>query len=119
MELAYRFGFDAAHHFGHFPPGHPNARIHGHSFEVEVAVRGEPDANTGFIVEFADVEEACGAVRRELDHRMLNDLEELGPPSLENLCLWIWKRLQPGFPALARVTVRRPSAGQSCTYSGN
>jgi len=118
VELSYRFGFDAAHQFAHFPPGHPNHGVHGHSFQAEIALRGEPDRGTGFIVDFAELEKACGAVRAELDHRMLNKIAGLEAPSLENLCLWIWKRLAPRFPGLSRVTVRRDSAGQSCTYEG-
>ena len=41
LEISYRFGFDAAHHFDHFPVGHPNRGMHGHSFQVEVAIAGE------------------------------------------------------------------------------
>ena len=118
MELSYRFGFDAAHKFEHFPADHPSFGVHGHSFQAEVAVRGEPDRRTGFIVEFAELEKACAAVRGELDHRMLNQIPGLGAPSLENLCAWIWRRLAPALPGLARVVVRRDSAGQSCTYLG-
>lgn len=118
MELSYRFGFDAAHRFRHFPPGHPNRGVHGHSFQVEVAVRGEPDPRTGFVVDFAELERACAEVRDSLDHRMLNEVPELEQPSLENLCVWIWRRLAPRFVSLARVTVRRDSAGQSCSYAG-
>lgn len=119
MELSYRFGFDAAHYFAHFPAGHPNRGIHGHSFQVEVAVRGEPDPHTGFILDFAELESACAELRVALDHRLLNELEGLNKPSLENLCTWIWGRLAPRFPRLARVTVRRDSAGQSCSYTGD
>jgi 6-pyruvoyltetrahydropterin/6-carboxytetrahydropterin synthase len=118
MELAYRFGFDAAHHFSHFPPGHPNQGMHGHSFQVEVTVHGEPDPRTGFVVEFSELERACSDVRAALDHRLLNEIDGLGQPSLENLCKWIWNRLSPVLASLARVTVRRDSAGQSCMYSG-
>lgn len=118
MELSYRFGFDAAHHFSHFPPGHPNHGIHGHSFQVEVAVRGEPDPRTGFIVDFAELEQACTEVRGALDHRVLNEVAGLEKPSLETLCSFIWRRLAPRFSSLARVTVRRDSSGQSCAYTG-
>ena len=118
MEIAYRFGFDAAHHFDHFPAGHPNRTVHGHSFQVEVAIEGEPDPSTGFIADFGDVEAACAEVRRALDHKMLNDVAGLQQPSLENLARYIWKSLQPRLAALSRVTVRRDSAGQSCTYRG-
>lgn len=118
MELCYRFGFDAAHQFGHFPAGHPNHGMHGHSFQAEVAVRGEPDPRSGFIVDFGDLEMACATIRAALDHRVLNEIEGLSAPSLENLCLWIWRRLAPRLPSLARVTVRRESSGQSCVYTG-
>ena len=118
MEIAYRFGFDAAHHFDHFPAGHPNRSVHGHSFQVEVAIAGEPDGRTGFVTDFGEVERACGAVREALDHRMLNEVDGLAQPSLENLSRWIWRRLAPGLPGLSRVTVRRDSCGQSCSFTG-
>jgi 6-pyruvoyltetrahydropterin/6-carboxytetrahydropterin synthase len=118
MELSFRFGFDAAHRFGHFAPGHPNGGVHGHSFQVEVAVRGTPRPETGFIMDFADLEKACAVVRAQLDHRMLNEVAGLDKPSLETLCAWIWQHLAPTLPGLARVTVGRTSAGQSCSYTG-
>jgi len=118
MEIAYRFGFDAAHHFDHFPVGHPNRAVHGHSFQVEVAIEGEPDPVSGFVADFADLERACAEVRSALDHRTLNEISGLSQPSLENLCRWIWGALHPGFANLARVTVRRDSSGQSCSYKG-
>ena len=119
MEIAYQFGFDAAHHFLHFPEGHPNRRLHGHSFQVEVGLTGEPDAATGFIADFNDVERACREVREQLDHRMLNEIPGLERPSLENLSRWIWRALAPRFPGLHRVAVSRASAGQRCTYLGD
>jgi 6-pyruvoyltetrahydropterin/6-carboxytetrahydropterin synthase len=119
MEIACRFGFDAAHRFEHFPAGHPNRSLHGHSFQVEVALEGEPDPVTGFVADFSAIEAACAEVRAGLDHKLLNEVEGLQQPSLENLSRWIWKALQPRLPALARVTVRRDSAGQSCTYRGS
>lgn len=118
MEIAYRFGFDAAHHFDHFPEGHPNRTMHGHSFQVEVAIEGEPDPATGFVADFGDIEAACAEVRARLDHKTLNAIEGLAQPSLENISRYLWKSLRARLPALARVTVRRDSAGQSCTYRG-
>jgi 6-pyruvoyltetrahydropterin/6-carboxytetrahydropterin synthase len=116
MEVSYRFGFDAAHHFDNFPDGHKYRGLHGHSFQVEVALEGEPDPRTGFVADLGEVERECMRVREALDHRMLNEIEGLAKPSLENLCVWIWGALAPPFPNLARVTVRRDSSGQSCSY---
>lgn len=118
VELTYAFGFDAAHRFDAFPVGHPNRRMHGHSFQVEVAVRGTPDPTTGFVVEFTHLETACGALRDTLDHRVLNEIEGLEQPSLERLSIWIWEQLAENIPSLARVIVRRDSRGQSCAYRG-
>ena len=117
MEIAYRFGFDAAHRFEGFPEGHLYHGVHGHSFQVEVAIEGEPDATTGFVADLGELEHACRGLRERLDHRMLNDVAGLEKPSLENLCLWIWAALEKRF-ALAHVTVRRDSYGQSATYRG-
>jgi 6-pyruvoyltetrahydropterin/6-carboxytetrahydropterin synthase len=118
MEVSCRFGFDAAHHFEDFPDGHLYRGIHGHSFQAEVALRGQPDPATGFVADLGEVERACAEVRAALDHRMLNEVAGLEKPSLENLCLWIWRTLQPRFASLSRVTVRRDSCGQSCSYTG-
>jgi 6-pyruvoyltetrahydropterin/6-carboxytetrahydropterin synthase len=118
VELSYGFGFDAAHRFDAFPEGHPNRRMHGHSFQVEVAVRGTPDPRTGFVVEFTQLETACGVLRDMLDHQVLNEIQGLEQPSLERLSIWIWEQLAEKIPSLARVTVRRDSRGQSCTYRG-
>jgi 6-pyruvoyltetrahydropterin/6-carboxytetrahydropterin synthase len=118
MEVSYRFGFDAAHHFDAFPDGHRYRGVHGHSFQVEVALAGRPDPATGFVADLGEVERACTGVREALDHRMLNEIEGLAKPSLENLCVWIWSALAPRFANLSRVTVRRDSIGQSCSYTG-
>lgn len=118
VELTYAFGFDAAHRFDRFPEGHPNRRLHGHSFQVEVSVRGTPDADTGFVVEFSQLEAACGALRAALDHQVLNEIAGLEQPSLERLSIWTWDQLAARIPLLAGVKVRRDSVGQSCSYRG-
>jgi 6-pyruvoyltetrahydropterin/6-carboxytetrahydropterin synthase len=119
MEISYRFGFDAAHHFDVFPEGHAYRGMHGHSFQVEVAIAGRPDPATGFVADLGEIENACLAVRGGLDHRVLNEIPGLAKPSLENLCLWIWNALAKTYPNVSRVTVRRDSSGQSCSYTGD
>jgi len=118
LEISYRFGFDAAHRFAGMPRGHRYRGVHGHSFNVEVAVRGTPRAPNGFVADFSKLEANCARLRRTLAHSLLNDIAGLKQPSLENLCVWIWEKLKPKFPGLARVTVRRDSLGQACSYDG-
>src|SRR5690242_5839471 len=114
IEITQEFTFDAAHRLDTGVP--QNRRIHGHSFYAEVTLRGEPDDATGMLREFGTVKEVLGGIAEELDHRMLNDISDLGPPTLENITHWIFKRTRAHFPEVVRVRVRRPSYGESCMY---
>lgn len=118
IEITYEFWFDAAHQFLHMPLGHKYHGLHGHSFRVEIAVVGEPDRDTGFIVDFAQLEAAGESVRERLDHRFLNEIVGLENPSLEHIARFIWQELRPRFGGLSRVVVRRDSHRHGCVYTG-
>lgn len=117
LEITKSFTFESAHYFSHLPEGHPNRRVHGHSFAADITLAGEPDPESGWISDFVDVDAALAGVRAELDHSLLNEIEGLEAPSLENLALWLAARLRDRLPALVRVTVRRPSCGETCIYN--
>jgi 6-pyruvoyltetrahydropterin/6-carboxytetrahydropterin synthase len=114
MQTFKEFSFEAAHKIP------PYSDVHGHSFRVSVVIGGEPDATYGWSVSLYDLEDRLESLRRELDHKYLNDIEGLDCPSLENLARWIWDRLAPEIPGLERVSVARGVTGQSegCTYAG-
>ena len=114
IELTQEFGFDAAHYLGQGAP--ENSRLHGHSFYCEVTLRGEPDAQRGWLRDLGEVKRALEAIREELDHRLLNEVEGLGNPTLENLARFIFRRAKKALPEVVRVKLRRPSYGQSCVY---
>jgi len=116
IELTQEFGFDAAHHLGQGAP--ENRRLHGHSFYVEVTLRGEPDAKTGFLRDLGEIKTVLEAIRETLDHRLLNEVEGLGNPTLENLARFIFTAAKRALPEVSRVKIRRPSYGQSCVYEG-
>jgi 6-pyruvoyltetrahydropterin/6-carboxytetrahydropterin synthase len=114
IELTQEFGFDAAHYLG--VGGAENRRLHGHSFYVDVTLRGEPQAATGVLRDLGEVKRALDAIRDDLDHRLLNEIDGLGPPTLENLARYIFQRAKAALPEVVRVKIRRPSYGQSCVY---
>jgi 6-pyruvoyltetrahydropterin/6-carboxytetrahydropterin synthase len=116
IEITPEFGFDAAHYLGHGPA--ENRRMHGHSFYAEVTLRGQPNPVSGFLRDFGEVNAALGAIRETLDHRLLNEIEDLGLPTLENLARYIYKRAKTALPEVVRVKLRRPSYGQSCVFEG-
>ena len=116
IEISQEFGFDAAHYLGNGAA--ENRRLHGHSFYAEVTLRGEPDPATGFLRDFGEVNAALQAIREKLDHRLLNEIAELGTPTLENLARYIYAHAKAALPEVARVKLRRPSYGQTCIYEG-
>jgi 6-pyruvoyltetrahydropterin/6-carboxytetrahydropterin synthase len=113
IEISQEFTFDAAH----FLEGAPEyRRMHGHSFYAEVTLRGEPDAETGFLRDLGEVNAVLAQIRETLDHRLLNEVEGLGKPTLENLAKFIFLRAKAALPETARVKLRRPTYGQTCVY---
>jgi 6-pyruvoyltetrahydropterin/6-carboxytetrahydropterin synthase len=116
IELSQEFGFDAAHYLG--VGGAENRRLHGHSFYAEVTLRGEVNPATGILRDLGEIDAALKEIRATLDHRLLNDIAELGTPTLENISKYIFTRAKAALPEVVRVKLRRPSYGQTCTYEG-
>jgi len=117
MRIVKSMNFDAAHFLDHDPEARPYARLHGHSFTLEVVIEGEPDPEAGWVVDFGDVGEALQELHEALDHRLLNEVEGLERPTLENICRWAAEKLKTRFPGLAEVRVSRPSIGESCVFT--
>lgn len=117
LEITKSFGFEAAHFQPAAPEGHPNRRVHGHSFVAEVTLAGQASSPMGMIRDFEDVERALMRVRDMLDHQLLNDIPALKVPTLEHLARFIFDAVKGSLPETVRVTVRRPALGQSCTYA--
>ncbi|MBM3790674.1 MAG: 6-carboxytetrahydropterin synthase QueD [Acidobacteria bacterium] len=118
MEIFKNFTFEAAHRLPHVSPEHKCARLHGHSFTVEIRVRGEAGERSGWVCDFADLKSAFEPILRQLDHSCLNEIEGLENPTSENLVRWIWSRLRPALPGLCQVMVRE-NATSGCIYRGD
>lgn len=109
MKLTRKLEFSAAH-FYHNPKlsAEENRRIfgkcnnphgHGHNYVLEVTVAGEPDPDTGMIL---DLNELKVILEREVtarfDHRHLNhDVPELAGkiPTCEEIAVVLWRILEP------------------------
>ena len=57
------------------------------------------------------------AIHAELDHNYLNDVPGLENPTSEVLVKWLWDRLVPKLPTLARVTLFE-TCNARCEYEG-
>lgn len=111
------FRFDAAHQLDAGDDGDPRyRRVHGHSYQVEVWLRG-PLTARGWVVDMGELERRIGIARDALDHRMLNDVAGLGIPTMENIAAFVWRQLGD-LPQLQRVAVKRGQNGEGCEYCG-
>lgn len=118
MEIFKRFTFEAAHRLPLVPASHKCARLHGHSFGVEIAVEGPIDQQAGWVMDFADIKTAFAPLLAQLDHNYLNEIPGLENPTSENLAVWVWEHLAPNLPGLSRVTIHE-TCNAGCTYRGD
>jgi 6-pyruvoyltetrahydropterin/6-carboxytetrahydropterin synthase len=116
-ELTKSFRFEAAHALPGTTLGAASHEIHGHSFRAEITVQGTPDPATGMVLDLGLLDRSMAEVRKLLDHKLLNTVDALGAPTLENLSRFVWERLQHA-GRVARVSVHRDSCNESCTYYG-
>ncbi len=117
VEVFKSFTIEAAHSLPNVPADHQCARVHGHSFDIELWVNGIVGGRSGWVIDFADIAEVFRPLRDKLDHRMLNDIEGLSNPTSENLAIWIWDRVAPALRGLSKVVVRE-TATSGCVYRG-
>jgi 6-pyruvoyltetrahydropterin/6-carboxytetrahydropterin synthase len=111
------FTFEAAHRLPNVPTGHKCARLHGHSYRVQLWLTGDVDPVTGMIADFGAITAAFDPVRDRLDHNFLNSIQGLENPTSENLARWIWDALKPSIGRLSKVVVRE-TCTSGCEYVG-
>jgi len=117
VKLFHEFRFEAALRLPNVPEGHKCARLHGHSFKIEVAIAGPVDARTGWFIDYGLLYEAWAPLHAQLDHNYLNDVEGLENPTSELLAKWVWDKLIGPLPSLTRVTVFE-TCDARCEYEG-
>ncbi|MGB7226669.1 MAG: 6-carboxytetrahydropterin synthase, partial [Candidatus Acidiferrales bacterium] len=108
IKLTRKLEFSAAH-FYHNPnfSAEENRRIfgkcnnphgHGHNYVLEVTVAGEPDPETGMILDLNELKEILEReVMARFDHRHLNrDVPELAGkiPTCEEIAAVLWRILE-------------------------
>ena len=117
MDIFRVFQVEAAHRLPNVPEGHKCARLHGHSFRIEVHVTGPVGEDDGWVMDFAELRRIFQPVFDQLDHHYLNEIEGLENPTSENLAKWIWQQLQPGLDGLKKISVQE-TCNAGCIYRG-
>lgn len=117
MDIFKVFTVEAAHRLPNVPEGHKCARLHGHSFRIELHLSGPVDPQAGWVMDFAEVKAAFKSIYDQLDHHYLNDIPGLDNPTSERLAAWIWDRTKPVLPLLSAVVVHETCTSGS-RYTG-
>ncbi|GAC1655662.1 MAG: 6-carboxytetrahydropterin synthase QueD [Vulcanimicrobiaceae bacterium] len=103
MQIRKQFKFESAHVLPHHPG--KCARLHGHSYRLDVAVSGPLQTSgpaQGMVLDFDEIAAVVDAdVIEVLDHRSLNELLE--NPTCEEIAVWIWDRLKERLSGLDEV----------------
>lgn len=113
-EVRKQFSFEAAHSLPHLPDGHKCQSVHGHSYSLVVACRGELDKR-GFVVDYAEISEAVRPLIDRIDHAYISGSDEdargngktcviAGPySSAEFIAQWFFDCLAEHLPTLHHV----------------
>ncbi|RYD04481.1 hypothetical protein N752_14000 [Desulforamulus aquiferis] len=101
-ELTVSKSFSAAHILCGYPGD--CARLHGHTWTVQVKVKGEELDNLGMLVDFKAIKKELMNLIDQFDHRFINDLDGFGDggvnPTAENLAFYIYRSLEKPVEAL-------------------
>ena len=112
--ISKSFYFEAAHKLN-ITENEENKNIHGHSYFVEIFIIDYKDQipKKGLILDFSIFNERINIVKKNLDHRFLNEIDGLENPTLENIGLHIYNGLKELDLSLYKIMVKRKSCGET------
>ena len=113
VTISRRFDFSSSHRYYRADwTEAENARVfglcalpngHGHNYTLEVAVAGDPDPDTGMVINLVDLKSAVGVVLVRFDHKHLNlDTPYFTDriPTTENLATVLWELIVESLASL-------------------
>jgi 6-pyruvoyltetrahydropterin/6-carboxytetrahydropterin synthase len=101
FSIGKSFRFEAAHRLQSLGPGHKCARLHGHTYDVELLLTGQELTGPGFVTDLGDLVPFGRFLAENLDHRFLNEVLPCEPTSellARYLAEWFIANLEPEIP---------------------
>ena len=114
FEVSQDFYFDAAHTLEREIEAAGSRRIHGHTYHARATLDGPRDPATGMVIDLGELRHHLKAVRESLDHHLLDEVPGLGTPTMENLCIFIARKLREADMPVQSVEVWRKAGGDHC-----
>lgn len=107
-EIFVDVSFNSAHWLPRVPSGHKCARVHGHTYRLQLRAKGEV-RDDGMVFDYHVITDAWHSLFKLLDHQLLNDVEGLSNPTSELIGAWVLERM----PMLTSVVVRETETAGS------
>ena len=117
--IVYRtFRFHSARYLPNLDDNHICKQIHGHTFNITIYVDGEINKQTGFVIDFFDIDKIFNKeIMPLIDHKLLNDILGLENPTSENLIKWIWLNLNKKIKNIYKIKLSEDH-GTGIIYKG-
>jgi 6-pyruvoyltetrahydropterin/6-carboxytetrahydropterin synthase len=80
-------------------------------------VEGEVDPAIGWVYDHARISRAMQPLLAQLDHSYVNDIPGLEVPTIENMCAWLWRKLEPQLPGLCEIVLHETPTAR-CVFRG-
>ena len=109
--LTKSFTFEAAHSLSNTKETRNN-NLHGHSFHVEFTLKGNINEN-GMIIDLTELNNLVIKLKKKLDHSYLNDINDIGIPTLENIGNYVWNFIKKENSKVYRIQVSRKTCNES------
>ena len=118
MEVFRTFRFHAARYLPNLDDSHICKKMHGHTFNLAIHIKGKINSKDGFIMDFFDIDKIVNkCIISKIDHKVLNDISQLENPTSEYLCQWIWNSLYGELNGLFKVVLSEDH-GTGIVYRG-
>ena len=117
MLVYKKFNIESARSLPNVSESHPCYQLHGHSFKIIITVKGQMDKHTGFVTDFQEIENVFNPIKKILDHSFLNKIEGLSNPTSENICIWIWDKIESSIPNICEIEIKETDT-TGCIYRG-
>ena len=117
-KLVHIVRFESARRLTKVPEGHPCSNLYGLAFKLEIHIEGNVNVDTGFVVDFSEIEKSFEPLKGKLDHNYLNDIKGLENPTSEVVVEWIWKNLKPKLESLSKLVLWENETSR-VEYSGD
>ncbi len=112
------FRFHSARYLPKLKDNHICKKMHGHTFNLTVYVDGEINTQTGFVIDFYDIDTVVNKlIISKIDHKILNEIDGLENPTSEIVSKWIGNHLNPSLKGLSKIELSEDH-GTGIIYKG-